>query len=63
LWRHPAFLRLWSAQTISELGSQISFVALPLAAIGPLHATAFEVAALATLGSLAGGALAAGFGL
>jgi len=50
LWRHPDFLRLWSAQTISELGSQISFVALPLAAIGPLHATAFEVAALATLG-------------
>ena len=50
LWRHPDFLRLWSAQTISELGSQISLVALPFAAIGPLHATAFEVAALATLG-------------
>ena len=49
LWRNRNFLRLWSAQTVSELGSQVSLVALPLAAIGPLHATTFEVAALATL--------------
>ncbi len=44
LWRHPDFLRLWSAQTISQLGSQVTFLALPLAAILVLDATTFEVA-------------------
>jgi MFS family permease len=46
LWRNGDFLRLWSAQTISQFGSQITFLALPLAAILVLHASAFEVAAL-----------------
>ncbi|MEX2210444.1 MAG: MFS transporter [Gaiellaceae bacterium] len=46
LWRNGDFLRLWSAQTISAFGSQITFLALPLAAILVLDATAFEVAAL-----------------
>jgi MFS family permease len=46
LWRHADFLRLWGAQTISQFGSQISFVALPLVAIVTLEATPFEVAAL-----------------
>jgi multisubunit Na+/H+ antiporter MnhG subunit len=46
LWRHPDFLRLWSAQTISQFGSQISGLALPLVAILLLDASAFEVAAL-----------------
>jgi MFS family permease len=46
LWRHPDFLRLWSAQTISQFGSQISALALPLAAILVLDASAFEVALL-----------------
>jgi hypothetical protein len=44
LWRHPDFLRLWSAQTISQFGSQVSQLALPLAAILVLDASAFEVA-------------------
>ena len=44
LWRHPDFLRLWSAQTISQLGSQVTFLALPLAAILVLDASTFEVA-------------------
>jgi MFS family permease len=46
LWRNGDFLRLWSAQTISQFGSQITVLALPLAAILVLHASAFEVAAL-----------------
>jgi MFS family permease len=46
LWRHPDFIKLWSAETVSQFGSQISGLALPLAAILVLHATAFEVAAL-----------------
>ena len=49
LWRHPDFLRLWSAQTISQFGSQISALALPLAAILVLDASAFEVALLGTI--------------
>jgi MFS family permease len=49
LWRQPDFLRLWSAQTISQLGSQISALALPLAAILVLDASAFEVALLGTI--------------
>ena len=24
LWRHPDFLKLWSAETISQFGSQVS---------------------------------------
>ena len=46
LWRHPDFLKLWSAQTISLLGTQISQLAIPLAAILVLDASAFEVAAV-----------------
>ena len=49
LWRHPDFLRLWSAQTISQFGSQVSQLALPLAAILLLDASAFEVALLGTV--------------
>jgi MFS family permease len=49
LWRHPDFLKLWSAETVSQFGTQVSQLALPLAAIDVLHATAFEVAALTTV--------------
>jgi MFS family permease len=49
LWRNSDFLRLWSAQTISQFGTQISALALPLAAIFVLHASATEVAVLAAL--------------
>jgi MFS family permease len=48
LWRHPDFLKLWSAETVSQFGTQISLLALPLAAIDVVHASAFEVAVLAT---------------
>src|SRR6266513_6119434 len=49
LWRHGDFLRFWSAQTISQFGTEISLLALPFVAIKVLHATAFEVALLGTL--------------
>jgi MFS family permease len=42
-------MRLWSAQTISQVGTQITFLALPLAAIVVLDASAFEVAVLGAL--------------
>jgi MFS family permease len=42
-------LRLWGAQTVSQVGSQVSGLALPLVAILSLHATTFQVAALGTV--------------
>jgi len=49
LWRHPDFLKLWSAETVSQFGTQISNLAIPLVAILVLEASTFAVAALATV--------------
>ena len=49
LWRHADFLKLWSAQSVSQFGSNVSQIALPLVAVIVLHATAFQVAALGTV--------------
>jgi MFS family permease len=46
LWRHRDFLNLWSAETISRFGSEVSNLALPFVAIVVLKASPFEVAAL-----------------
>jgi MFS family permease len=46
LWRHGDFLKLWSAESISQVGSQVSQLALPFVAIVVLDASTFEVAAL-----------------
>lgn len=44
---------LWSGQTVSEIGSAVTLLALPLLAVSTLHATTFQVAALAAAGSAA----------
>ena len=49
LWRHRDFIKLWSAETVSQFGTQFTLLALPLVAIDVLHASAFEVAALTTV--------------
>ena len=49
LWRHPDFVKLWSAETVSQFGTQFTQLALPLVAIDVLHVSAFEVAALTTV--------------
>jgi MFS family permease len=49
LWRHPDFVKLWSAETVSQFGTQFTQLALPLVAIDIVHASAFEVAALTTI--------------
>lgn len=49
LWRHRAFLLLWSGETISQTGAQISLMAVPLTAISVLHAGPTEVALLTAL--------------
>ena len=49
LLRHRDFLNLWSAETISQAGTQVSVLAMPLVAIVILGASAFEVALLGTI--------------
>jgi MFS family permease len=49
LWRQGDFLKLWGAQSVSQFGSNISQIAIPLVAVLVLDATAFEVAALGTV--------------
>lgn len=49
LWRHGDFMKLWAGQTISQIGTQVTFLALPLAAILLFGATPFEVGVLGTL--------------
>ncbi|HEX5239464.1 MAG TPA: MFS transporter [Candidatus Limnocylindrales bacterium] len=46
LWRNAAFVRLWAAATISDVGSFVTRTALPLAAIYVLKAGPLEIAAL-----------------
>ncbi len=48
LWRHGDFMKLWTAQSISLLGSQVTVLALPLTAVILLRATPFQVGLLAT---------------
>lgn len=43
------FVKLWAGQTISQLGSQVSGLALPLAAVYLLHASAFKMGVLGAL--------------
>ena len=38
LWRHRNFLLLWSGQTVSEMGSAVTQLALPLTAVVVLGA-------------------------
>jgi MFS family permease len=46
LYRHADFRRLWAAQTISQFGSQVSNLALPLIAVLSLKSSAFRVSLL-----------------
>ena len=53
LWRHRDFMALWSGQTVSEVGSSVTVLALPLLAVISLDATTFEVGLLTACTSLA----------
>jgi MFS family permease len=48
LWRHRDFTKLWSAQTISQFGDEITQLALPLVAIITLEAEPLEIGLLGT---------------
>ena len=49
LLAHADFRRLWIAETISQFGTQVSLLAVPLVAIVLLDATPFQVALLGTI--------------
>jgi MFS family permease len=47
LWGHRDFLLLWSAETVSEVGTMVTRLALPLLAATVLGATPWEMGLLA----------------
>jgi MFS family permease len=48
LWHHLDFRRLWIGETVSQFGTMVSQLALPLVAILVVHASTFEVGLLTT---------------
>jgi hypothetical protein len=52
LWTQRDFLKRWTGQSISEFGSAVSQLAIPILAAVSLHATPFEFALLEVLGFL-----------
>jgi MFS family permease len=53
LWRHRDFLLLWGGQTVSEMGSAITQLALPLTAVVLLGASTLQVGLLTAAGTAA----------
>ncbi len=49
LLRHPDFLKLWTAETVSVFGSAITQLALPIIAATTLKVSAFEFGLLTTI--------------
>ncbi len=49
LWRHRDFGFFWGGQTVSMVGSAISFIALPLVAVTVLHVDPFGMSLLAAV--------------
>lgn len=47
IWSNREFLLLWGGQTVSEMGTHITVLALPLVAVVLLEASAFQVGLLA----------------
>ncbi|MGH2558081.1 MAG: MFS transporter [Thermomicrobiales bacterium] len=52
LWRHVDFRRFWAAETVSQFGSQVTLLALPLMAAISLDASPFEMGLLTAMGTL-----------
>jgi MFS family permease len=51
VWRDRRYRRLWGSVGVSLLGSEITVLAMPLAAVGVLDASAGEVALLSAAGT------------
>jgi MFS family permease len=46
LWRHRDFVKIWSAATVSAMGSQVTLFAVPFIALTMLGASVFQVSLL-----------------
>src|SRR5262245_26527356 len=53
LWRDADFLKLWSGQAVSQLGSSVSSVGLPLTAVLVLKASPLQMGLLSGFGGAA----------
>lgn len=51
LWKNHDFMQLWASETVSQLGAQITVVALPLLAALSLDASAAEMGLLTAAGT------------
>ena len=51
LWRHPDFVKLWAGQAVSQIGAQVSFLALPLVAAIALDASPVQMGLLTAAGA------------
>lgn len=49
LWRNGPFLRMWTGQTASSVGTQLGGLAIPVLAVSVLQATEFEVGLLSAV--------------
>jgi Na+/melibiose symporter-like transporter len=52
LRRNRDFRLLWIGESISEIGSSVTYLALPFVALVVLHASTFQVAALTAVGTI-----------
>jgi MFS family permease len=52
LWANADFLKLWTGQSISELGTQVSQLAIPIVAAVALHASPIVFSLIAVFGFL-----------
>jgi MFS family permease len=50
LWRHREFLKLWAGSAISDVGSQVTLLAVPLIAASTLQSTAWQMGLLSAAG-------------
>jgi MFS family permease len=50
LWRHREFLKFWAGAAISDVGSQVTLLAVPLIAALTLQATPWQMGLLAAAG-------------
>jgi len=46
LWRHRDFRVFWTGETTSQVGTAVTYIALPLVAADTLHASTFVVTSL-----------------
>src|SRR5690242_2510395 len=53
LWRDADFMKLWTGQTISEIGSRVSREGVPLTAVLILNASPAQMGALTAVGATA----------